>query len=406
MTSSMADIRDSIRFDYRRFKGMDSEGPYRFAGHGKSEFASCYPSADKNVSVSWEPENLSFSVKGGVFEEGEESHPLGEGEIGIEGDVLSKAVFNRGVYLFPRDRLFKAVGGCYSHKAFHNTREKEFWTNMLLNYLRCGELEVKKSNVTGREPNANFEKAVTSAKTLGDVWERGGDHRYMVALSGIDPFLLASPQEVEIGGEYGFCFSGNSKRSVYRDKTNGRLLLRPETGDYGFSVFKIPCLVRSGSFQMPNRRNDIARTDGIRKRKPTLLRGEDIELYIDDASVVRRSFDYKDVSKDLFWDGLLLSIFGGVGLVVGAAVGGLVSLGIPTLNEVTSWFKDVDYSFGGGFRESLGFWTPLISGAFGVGFEGIGLYLCKRDRIGFVRKLKGNPSMSYWARGVGAGGSI
>lgn len=407
MPDDLAVLRDRIESDYEKFQGMDSDShPYRLAGHGRSEFATLY-NLGEDTSVSWETDHLGININKGLFEGEDESIPLGNGKLEVFGHLTPSSVYNSDIYLFPRDGLLKAVAGCYSHKAkikqLGMTKKMEFWPHMLLNYLKGGEFDIKEAFVTFRvsagieemaeKPgNESIRKAIHSAQTVKRVWEKAKNYRHAVALSEIDPFTLAQPETIEVEGEFGFVFGG-----LHKDKIRGKLILKPcHPSDY--SVFKIPCAARSEFCQIPNIQNDIARTDGIRKKNPTLLKGRNAAFYIEDAGKVRKSFDYMDLGVEIVKSGMMTGALAAGAGFLGAASVFVASYLYSGLPELCSYTGLYDWDFSKGFdsvSKYIIFGTIVFSGLGVV----IGLDISKDHIVHHTkRKLKGNPLMDYWVR--------
>jgi hypothetical protein len=402
MHDSIVAIRNGIESDYITFKRMDSDGPYRFAGYGETGHMR-FPLADNGFTrISYESNFFKNAIRDGCFfGNDDENLALDYGGLEVDGDFVQTSVFDRGIFLFPRDGFLKAVAGCYSHKAKFGEREKEFWINMLLNYLKRGSFESegrgqtdeKFADAAKQTYDKGVKNAAESAETLKRVMDSTDGRKYVVSLSSIDPFRTATPNQIEIEGK--FDFSAGSGHGIRKSDAKGRLVLNPHVSKWyslwrnpeRYSLHKVPCTVSSGYFETPNISNDIARTDGIRQRKPMILKGSDAEVYIEDAGRA-----YNVPSLDDFFGSMTflgqLEISAGIATAI---FSGLVAAYVGLCDI----FYDHDINF---WESTLGLYklgapmllTGLIWGAGGV-ISGIA-------SGPFERKIIGNPSMKYLVR--------
>ena len=378
---------------------MDSEGPYRFAGYGETGHLR-FPLADNGITkISYENHSFKTGICGGYFFGDDDENMELFGRVAVEGDFMQTAVFDSGVLLFPRDGILKAVANSYSHKAKFGKNEKEFWTDMLLNYLKRRSFDFKSSwwhpdekfdYVAKHTYDSGVKNAVESAKTLRRIMKVTDGHKYVVSLSSIDPFRLAKPKHVEIDGEFDFSADCYGHDKIQKSGAKGRLVLTPRKTKR-YSLFSVPCSVSSGYFETPNISNDIARTDGVRKSEPAILRGRGAEVYIEDVGRAYDVLSLKDLMKELkgsYWEiPAITGLCGAAGAVAGAVGGFTVAATYAALADISD------------------FWSITLAGSkYGASIWGglFGVAGCLASVSGTVegvgRKIIGNPSMKYLVR--------
>ena len=413
MTDYFNDVRDSIETDFCNLRMHNQPGEYRYAGFGRSEYFSSGLEDGGRTSIARGSNYLLEDVSSGFYIGDGESDSFGNSTVVVKGDFTSKAVFKNNVVVLPRDRLIRAVAKGYSQVAkFRNRGEKEFWTNMLLHYLKRGTFDFKSSwwlerkvDFSDEKEEESYRRATEAAKTLKAVMGYADDYRSVVVLSQLDPYTIAVPDGIEIEGRYSFVAHSSSgfRNDVVVENAQGRLLLRPENPAKYCSI-KIPCVVETDSIEMPNRENDIVRTDGLRKKghgkRATLLREGKSQVLIEDVGRAYTGVNIIDVRDGLCrasrytTKGVLCG--GGILGVVGGMLGA-VYYGLKDLSDGT-----IDAGFGYGLGETVKDWA-IIGALIGAGLGGsIVASILKGDRIPYERKIFGNPSMSYCIKGESA----
>ena len=422
MKSILPKIKSGIVSEYKMLKGADeSEVLLSFAGHGATEAFTCF--GPKKTSVLWETNKLILNIRNGRLEGCyPDDQEFERGRMEITGNVIPRAVYKDDVYIITRDSFLKSVANCYNHKAEvkETGRKKEYWTNMVLHLLKQGLFTPSEGHLlTDKSPstqalhseNYQLEEAILSTKELREVWELTNDHGYIAVLSGTTPFKLARPEKIIIEGEYGLEYDGmdcDGPRGYCKiDQTDGKLSLNLAFPSFFESVFRLPCAVRSGPFSIPNVKNDIARTDGIRKKTglvfnkdATKLTGSRMELYIEGASRARQSYKYRDFIDDFKYHRVSYPLATLVCAAAGAAIGVGLPLAFSALNEVSSYIRDSDFQFVQCFEEFSKLLAPFTT-AFGAGSGIVGGYAWNRNlfSLEYTRMIKGTPSMNYWVRG-------